>query len=619
MEKLLNLFTGGSGQENPMMLPESKWDVETANGIKSMEGRSSSDEKPLHRRNIKKSTPFWSASDSITGYDADDDGDGSSSEDEDDSIDLNSSDLDEDEDEYSSDESSDDGPFSFAELPIIDILTSRTMDDGTIRITYVSGNSVYICTTKSNFGIFLENHRQEIRKKCSLREGSVTMVKTKSTAKGVLIDSIRIETEKDRKERAMQMKNFHRRTGFHEHVPDYYVNMKIWKQSDDEDDSEAEGSEDVEDVRVVVDPQSLVDFHRRLNEERGGSDMATITSSIPDKLKGKEPDIETQAIDLGDSLAHPHMKVAVDLLSADPSQHSTPDVHHTHQREEAVTNIRSSSDSEIIPSEERGYISMIKREERRERAKAVLTGILRTEDTYYVASESEYLIYCRIISYNGGVLFPFITQTKAFCQGLRKKRLYGTSALNNYRKFMNQTMVPSDRYVPPEDIGELLTKRGYRDVTLMKEETSEESGSSTTRPPSQVDKFLESKETPSFRLSKTKEILEGDKVKEKWDKVIEKCKEDGDSIPLSISVMEAICAQWEEASSFSISLFEAYQNLFAITSCIEKEVLATTEIHQQMQDGGVLVSTQQFKALTNAMACIRNRKANIIRSTFEGR
>lgn len=616
MDKLFNLLTGGSGQRNIKLLPESTKDVERAklglNGMQTIgEEKSSSDEKPLHRRKGKTSS-FWGS----TGYDADIEGEGSSDEEEEDSIDLNSSDYEEDEEEYSSDESSSYEPFSFAELPIVDIVTSRTMEDGTIRITYVSGNSVYICNTKSNFGIFLENHRLEIRKKCSMREGSVTMVKTKSTSKGVLIDSIRVETEKDRKERAMQMKNFHRRTGFHEHVPSFYLNMKMWEQSYDEDDVEdkVSDSEDAEDVRVVVDPRSFGDFHRMLSEERG-DDIATMPSPVSDKERDIEDTVEVVESDEG----RLSMTVAADLLSADLIEHGPPSVQHTRQREEAVIHIEPMSESDLIPPEERGYVNMVQREERRERAKAVLSGLLRTEDTYYVASESEYLLYCRIISYNGGVLFPFITQTKAFCKGLREKRLYGTSALNQYRKFMDQTMTPSDKYIPPEDVGKILEERGFEDLRPTKEETSEESGSPMIKPPSQVDKFLSSTDTPSFRLASTKRVLEGDKIKDKWNKVIDKCKEDGDSIPLSISVMEAMCAQWEEVSAFSISLFEAYQNLYIITSCIEKEVLATTEIHQQMQDGGVLISTQQFKALKNAMACIRNRKANIIRNTFEGR
>jgi len=187
-------------------------------------------------------------------------------------------------------------------------------------------------------------------------------------------------------------------------------------------------------------------------------------------------------------------------------------------------------------------------------------------------------------------------------------------------------MVIKQKDIIEEDIEAILKRKENKETNLLsvapvplvisKEETSEESGSSKTGV-SDTDRFFNS-ETPSFRSKSTKEVLEGGKVKEKWRAVERRCEINQDEIPLSILVMEAMCAQWEESSSFSISLVEAYQNLFAVCACVEREVNACATIDEQTRTGGIFISTQQFRAIRNGLACIRSKKAEIVQCTFDG-
>lgn len=573
-------------------------------------------EKPIYRRKSAKKSK------SNLGYEAD--YSGHSSEDYEDSFDLNSSDLEEssengqedDEYDYESSEDSSFDTFSFADLPLKDILTTRRLDDGVIRVTYLNKITAYICTSKSNFGCFLENHREEVRRKGSTKEGTITVVKTKTTPKGLVLESIRLETERDIKERAMQMKNFHMRNGFMEHVPDYFLNMKMKHSSDDEDDYEGEIDEngEEEDVRVVINKSTLSNFRRNLTSGTT-KDIATVDAIGKHDLdKKQQSDIESTI--LNDDI---DVVISSDVPRTQVDNSELVHVHGSRQVEAEI--------GKEVPMEEKEHLSVLERESRRERAKAMIIGLLNNESTYYVASESEYLLYRGLFDYTGAI-FPFMTQTKAFCKEIREKGLYGGNALNTYRKFISHTMVTSNYFIPPEDVQELLKEKDktseivHSPPHVSTEGTSEESGSYNTCNSSKnlsgVESFLSASERYTFREQSTKSVMEGEKLNEKWSRVSKRCEKD-DGIPLTILTMEAMCAQWEEVSRFSIALMEAYQNLFAVTSCIENEVDATAQIDEQARHGGVFVSTNQFRALRNALACIRNRKQNIIKCTFEGR
>lgn len=643
MDNFLNVLFGGSERrKNPVLLPETTHDSkniideESGQSIKTMDGTHSEfGVRTIHRRKTSK----------ITGArfdDGDGDYDGGisgseSSGDYADTDDFNSSDFtdsSEDDDISSSDDSFEE-TYSFAELPLKGLSTSEMISDGTIRIIYNNGNIVYLCPIRSNFGYFLESHREEIRRRCSTKEGGITVIKTKTTPKGIVLDSIRIESNKDRKERAMQMKNFETRNGFMEHVPDFFLKMKMERSSEDET---GESDDEDQDVRVVINKKSLFSFRNTLNKE--GGDLATIPK-ILDGIPNKDKDSDIEAVMFGEEEKDEfRVRIAPDISQKEieeeeeeEEEHSPVVIpRHTHQHEEAKF-------GEKIPFEEKKHISALEHEAMKEQAKAMILGLLSAEEKYYIASEVEFLLYEKLFDYTGA-LFPFMTQTKAFCQTLRERRLYGSNALNTYKKFIDRTMVTHKGYVPPEDIEELLKNRKggegsereqhharvpFISTTMgdTKEETSEESGSSstttsTTKQPSVVDKFLSTSTYPSLREQDTKDILEGKKLDEKWKAVAEKC-EHIDGIPLTVLTMEAMCSQWTDVSQFSIALVEAYQNLFTIACCIEKEVDAVTQIEDRAKNGGVFMSTEQYRALRNGLACIRSRKKYIITTTFEGR
>ena len=546
------------------------------------------------------------------------------------------------EDSISSSESSYEGHYSLADLPFEGIGEITCLDDGIIRIDYKEGGTIYLASLTSVCGQFVLKNRKILREKGISKDGDITfIITTKSTTKGIMLEGL-IRAEKKRiKENDELYASFSKTIGYSESIPSYFIDKEFNVDSDDSDDDgefhDYDQKAKSKMYRVTIDQKRLREYQDEMEEEDEKLDLAqrddistsTLSNvSVIDDIEVGQRDVITE---IGrereefETSSHRVPGSSISIESFEYSQSSDQENENDYPTGDEIIrhHISNVEESYDIPPEEKEYIKRIKEEDRKEKTLLMLQALLHNSDRYVPLKEGEYLLYSYLTMYTGSV-YPFMTQTMAYCDYIRKKRLYGTSCINHYRLFMEATMKRETKFVPREDVERLLQdKENFRKGKG--KETSEESDSlgkyqSRYHKKSELDRVLINNDDQDlFRIKSSEEVFEQSDKEEKWKKLNERIsKSTGDEVPLTILAFEALCAEWADRSHHCMSLMENYQNLTALVASIEKEVTITTEIDAKVRNGGVFISTNQFRAIRNSLAAIRSSKKNMIQSFFEG-
>jgi len=558
------------------------------------------------------------------------------------------------------------------------IVSSAVISDGVYIIVLAKGNRLYLAEIGCPMAKYILFHRGTTSRMSRRKLAPPTYLKTKKTAKGIMLASVLEEQDSDKRYLAMALKDYSKRTSFTEKVDESHL---------DEDGSDPNNVTCIYQGRRVVVTSDVKGYEEQLRHfttvgDTGIPDIAMDPDSEYESKEsptngdsiGKEPDSDPLIdIELGSTsadmrnsklLGSSSIPPKIDIVISKEEVGIEETTARGHDKEEAhsYADYEEEGEDEYTDDEyDEERKSAITQEThskkgRRHPNRTIRRKVSASEVTYtsnkerflleylggckeyLVVRESEVLLYEEIARLVTSV-HPFMELTHAFCEESMKLGSYSKRTIGTFKDFISSQMEEQTGFIIPRTQEEKQVRQAAvrsnlaqlrdhvplhhtssgissepRDFDIREDHLS--SGSST---PSGIafSSFATAESAITAIQEETDHILEEkEKCEENWQELETRACSTYDGVPLSVFAMKTLSTEYFKHSEDCVMLMESLRMLYIICTQIESVAPEITSPKLRTDIGGFVIEESLFRSMRNCIACIRKHESALMRATI---